>query len=58
MVTIVDNLDSLSLQEPIFQDVKYYISGDVCEKVCFNHIYQEIMIKHYFKLTIIYFFIQ
>lgn len=35
MVTIVDDLDSLCLQEPIFKDVKYYLSGDVTERVCF-----------------------
>ncbi|CAH2052400.1 unnamed protein product, partial [Iphiclides podalirius] len=33
MVTIVDDLDSLSLQEPIFKDVKYYLSGDVSERI-------------------------
>ncbi|KAI5634191.1 twin BRCT domain-containing protein [Phthorimaea operculella] len=33
MVTIVDDLESLSLQEPIFKDVKYYLSGDVSEKI-------------------------
>ncbi|KAF9824426.1 hypothetical protein SFRURICE_019671 [Spodoptera frugiperda] len=32
MVTIVDDLDSLTLQEPIFKDVKYYVSGDVSER--------------------------
>lgn len=36
MVTIVDDLDSLNLQEPIFKDVKYYLSGDVSERVCFH----------------------
>lgn len=35
MVTIVDDLDSLTLQEPIFKDVKYYVSGDVSERVSF-----------------------
>lgn len=34
MVTIVDDLDSLTLQEPLFKDVKYYQSGDVSERVC------------------------
>ncbi|XP_034827605.1 PAX-interacting protein 1 isoform X2 [Maniola hyperantus] len=33
MVTIVDDLDSLSLQEPVFKDVKYYLSGDVSERI-------------------------
>ncbi|XP_072934281.1 uncharacterized protein Ptip [Epargyreus clarus] len=33
MVTIVDDLDSLTLQEQIFKDVKYYISGDVSERI-------------------------
>ncbi|XP_049699175.2 PAX-interacting protein 1 isoform X1 [Helicoverpa armigera] len=33
MVTIVDDLDSLTLQEPIFKDVKYYVSGDVSERI-------------------------
>lgn len=35
MVTIVDDLDSLTLQELIFKDIKYYVSGDVSERVCF-----------------------
>lgn len=39
MVTIVDDLDSLSLQEPVFKDVKYYLSGDVSERVCFWHVF-------------------
>ncbi|XP_047538445.1 PAX-interacting protein 1 isoform X1 [Vanessa atalanta] len=33
MVTIVDDLDSLTLQEPVFKDVKYYLSGDVSERI-------------------------
>lgn len=33
MGTISGELDSLSFVEPIFKDVKYYISGDVPEKV-------------------------
>ncbi|XP_059049023.1 PAX-interacting protein 1 isoform X3 [Achroia grisella] len=33
MVTIVDDLDSLSLNEQIFKDVKYYLSGDVSERI-------------------------
>ncbi|XP_049879370.1 PAX-interacting protein 1 isoform X2 [Pectinophora gossypiella] len=33
MVTLADDIETLSLQEPIFKDVKYYISGDVSEKI-------------------------
>ncbi|CAH0713668.1 unnamed protein product, partial [Brenthis ino] len=33
MVTIVDDLGSLTLQEPVFKDVKYYLSGDVSERI-------------------------
>ncbi|CAK1541736.1 unnamed protein product [Leptosia nina] len=32
MVTIVDDLDFLTVQEAIFKDVKYYLSGDVSER--------------------------
>lgn len=35
MVTISDDLDFLTVQEPLFKDVKYYVSGDVSDKVCF-----------------------
>lgn len=40
MVTIVDDFDSLILQEPIFKDVRYYISGDVSEKVFLSNVYR------------------
>ncbi|VVC95304.1 PAX-interacting protein 1-like [Leptidea sinapis] len=33
MVTIVDDLESLTVQGAIFKDVKYYLSGDVSEKI-------------------------
>lgn len=35
MGTLTAGLDSLTLHEPIFKDVKYYLSGEVPEKVTY-----------------------
>lgn len=50
MVTIIDDIDTLSLQEPIFKDVKYYLSGDVSERVCFIFRLNSINVHYISKL--------
>ena len=40
-----DNFDSIELNDPIFKDVKYYVTGKLPEKVC-----KQIKIIFFFKL--------